>query len=80
MLFEGWRSPLGCFEGGRCASEAGFDWHAGFFLYEPGDGHVGIVDSVSGRLLDLTRFTRSLPHLGARTEQATIAWKTDFPR
>lgn len=77
LLLRGWRSPTRCFEG-ACAG--GFDWSGRFFLYRPGDGHLGIVDSVSGRLIDLTRFDLSLPHLGPRAERATVAWKSDFPR
>ena len=77
-LFRGWRSPVTCFEGGPCAD--GFDWDGRFVLYQPGDGHIGIVDSATGRLIDLTRFDGSLPHLGKFPERAAIAWKRDFPR
>ena len=77
-LLSRWRSPTTCFEGGPCAG--GYDWHGRFFLYQPGDGHVGIVDSATARLIDLTRLDRSLPHLGPRPERAAIAWESDFPR
>ena len=66
-----------CVEGGPCAG--GFDWNGRFFVYQPGDGHVGVVDSLTGRVVDLTRFDRSLPHLGTRPEQAVIGWKREFP-
>lgn len=78
VLLRRWRSPLQCIEGGPCAG--GFDWLGRFFLFQPGDGHVGLVDSTTGRLTDLTRFDRSLPHLGLRPEAAVVAWKSDFPR
>jgi hypothetical protein len=77
-LLRRWRSPTACFEGGPCAG--GFDWDGRFFIYAPGDGHVGIVDSATGGLLDLTRFDRSLPQLGERPERAAIGWKSEFPR
>jgi hypothetical protein len=80
VLFRGWRSPVGCHEGGWCAGEAGFDWHERFLMYMPGDGQVGLIDSRSGRILDLTRFDRSLPHLGPQPEEALIAWRSDFRR
>jgi hypothetical protein len=80
LLFRWWRSPLGCIEGDRCAAQAGFDWSGDTFLFEPGDGHAAAIDSRTGHAVDLTRFDRSLPHLGPRPEEATIAWKTDFPR
>ena len=66
-----------CVEGGPCAG--GFDWNGRFFVYQPGDGHVGVVDSATGRVVDLTQFDRSLPHLGTRPEQAVIGWKREFP-
>jgi hypothetical protein len=78
VLLRRWRSPLRCVEGGPCAG--GFDWNGRYFVYSPGDGHLGVVDSTTGRLIDLTRFDRSLPHLGARPETAGIAWKSEFPR
>lgn len=78
VVLRRWRAPAECVEGGACAD--GFDWNGRFFLYRPGDGHVGVVDSATGRLIDLTRFDRSLPRLGGRAEQAAIAWKRDFPR
>ncbi len=78
ILLRRWHSPARCVEGGPCAG--GLDWHGRFFLFHPGDGHVGLVDSETGRLIDLTRFDRSLPHLGPRLESAVIAWKSDFPR
>jgi hypothetical protein len=49
-------------------------------MFEPGDGHVAVIDLRSGRALDLTRFDRSLPHLGPRFEEALIAWRSDFRR
>jgi len=78
VLLRRWRSPVECVEGGPCTG--GLDWNGRFFLYEPGDGHIGAVDSATGRLIDLTRFDRSLPHLGHRRERATVAWRSDFPR
>jgi len=78
VLLRRWRSPVECVEGGPCAG--GLDWNGRFFLYQPGDGHVGVVDSATGRVIDLTRFDRSLPHLGPRPEQAVIGWKREFPR
>lgn len=78
VLLQRWRSPVECVEGGPCAG--GLDWNGRFFLYQPGDGHVGVVDSATGRVIELTRFDRSLPHLGTQPEQAVIAWKREFPR
>ena len=78
VLLRRWRSPTRCIEGGPCAG--GFDWDGRFFLFQPGDGHVGLVDSGSGRLIDLTRLVHGLPHLGPRPEGAALAWKSDFPR
>lgn len=79
VLFDRWRAPIVCREG-ECGSGTGFDRNGRFFIYGPGDGHLALLDSRSGRAVDLTRLDRSLPHLGSRPEQATIAWKLDFPR
>jgi hypothetical protein len=60
-----------------CAVGANMSWHGRFLLYSSADGQRAIIDSQSGRRLDLTKLA-GLPRL-APAERASAYWASDFP-
>ncbi len=60
-----------------CAVGAGMSWHGRFLLYSSADGQRAIIDSESGRRLDLTSLASTLPRY-APAERARAYWASDL--
>jgi len=62
-----------------CASGASMHWHGRHLLYGSADGQLAIIDGVSGRRRDLSRFAEALPRRSS-SERAQAAWASDYPK
>jgi len=60
-----------------CAVGANMTWHGRSLLYSSADGQRAIIDTGSGRVLDLGKLARALPALSSG-EQANPYWRSDF--
>jgi hypothetical protein len=60
-----------------CAVGADMSWHGRFLLYSSADGRRALLDTVSGRVLDLGSLADALPRLSPG-ERADIFWASDF--
>lgn len=60
-----------------CAVGAGMSWHGRFLLYSSADGQRAIIDSESGRRLNLTSLASPLPRY-APAERARAYWASDL--
>ena len=52
-------------------------WHGRSLLYSSADGQRAIIDTGSGRVLDLGKLARALSALSSG-EQANAYWRSDF--
>jgi hypothetical protein len=62
-----------------CAVGANLSWSGRFLLYASTDGRRAVLDTRRGRVLDLRRLARALPHRW-NGELADAYWASDFRR